>query len=80
MNLLLPRVALVSALVLVGCSDSPDSPTSNGEGCDPSYPGVCIPPPPPDLNCDDIAHTNFQVVGADPHRFDGDNDGFGCEA
>ncbi len=48
-------------------------------GCDASYPDVCIAPPPPDLDCKDIAHTNFRVVGADPHRFDGDNDGRGCE-
>lgn len=47
--------------------------------CDPSYPDVCIPPPPPDLDCPDIPHRNFRVIGADPHRFDGDNDGIGCE-
>ena len=29
------------------------APPSN---CDPSYPGVCIPPPPPDLDCGDITH------------------------
>jgi micrococcal nuclease len=48
--------------------------------CDPSYPDVCIPPYPPDLNCGDISHKNFRVVGSDPHRFDGDNDGIGCES
>jgi micrococcal nuclease len=47
--------------------------------CDPSYPDVCIPPPPPDLDCADIPYKNFRVVGADPHRFDGDRDGIGCE-
>jgi len=50
--------------------------TSN---CDPSYPGVCIAPPPPDLDCADIAYRNFRVVGTDPHRFDADDDGIGCE-
>ncbi len=50
-------------------------------GCDPSYPDVCIPPGPPDLDCADIPHRRFRVVGADPHRFDGnDNDGLGCES
>jgi hypothetical protein len=48
-------------------------------GCDPSYPTVCIPPPPPYLNCGDIAFTNFQVLPPDPHRFDGDHDGIGCD-
>jgi micrococcal nuclease len=49
------------------------------EGCDPSYPDVCIPPAPPDLNCGDIPHRRFRVVGDDPHRFDRDKDGIGCE-
>jgi micrococcal nuclease len=52
---------------------------ASGEGCDPSYPDVCISPPPPDLDCGDIAHRRFRVEGGDPHRFDGDHDGIGCE-
>lgn len=48
--------------------------------CDPSYPTVCIPPPPPDLDCGEIRYRRFTVVGNDPHRFDGDNDGVGCES
>ena len=49
--------------------------------CDPSYPDDCIPPPPPDLNCgDDGVPENFEVSGSDPHGFDGDNDGIGCES
>lgn len=48
--------------------------------CDASYPTVCIPPAPPDLDCGEVPYNNFQVVGADPHGFDGnDNDGVGCE-
>lgn len=50
-----------------------------GGNCHSSYPTVCIPPPPPDLDCGDIPFTNFAVVGSDPHGFDGDNDGVGCE-
>jgi micrococcal nuclease len=48
--------------------------------CDASYPTVCIPPPPPDLDCADVPYTAFAVRGADPHRFDGDGDGIGCES
>ena len=48
--------------------------------CDPSYPTVCIPPPPPDLDCGDIPYRNFPVVGTDPHGFDADGDGVGCES
>ncbi len=52
----------------------------NGGGGGPSYPDVCIPPSPPDLDCPEISAINFRVVGADPHRFDGDHDGVGCES
>jgi endonuclease YncB( thermonuclease family) len=46
--------------------------------CDPCYPDVCIPPPPPDLDCPQIQYCQFRVL-CDPHRFDGDHDGIGCE-
>jgi len=47
--------------------------------CDPAYPTVCIPPPPPDLDCGQIPYRNFTVLSPDPHRLDGDKDGIGCE-
>lgn len=50
-----------------------------GGSCDPAYPTVCIPPPPPDLDCGDIRYTNFKVLAPDPHNFDSDGDGIGCE-
>jgi hypothetical protein len=55
------------------------TPTPRPSGCHPSYPTVCIPPPPPDLNCGDIPYRNFVVLRPDVHRFDGDGDGVGCE-
>jgi len=48
--------------------------------CDSSYPSVCIPPYPPDLDCGEIGFSNFRVVQPDPHGFDGDKDGIGCES
>jgi endonuclease YncB( thermonuclease family) len=51
-----------------------------GGNCDSSYPDVCIPPYPPDLDCPDIEFRRFEVRGPDPHGFDGDNDGIGCES
>ena len=48
------------------------------ENCDPSYPDVCIPPPPPDLDCKDISYKKFRVLPPDPHRFDGNKNGIGC--
>jgi len=59
-------------------SPTPTPPPSTN--CDPSYPDVCIPPPPPDLDCGDIPYRNFTVLPPDPHRFDPDRDGVGCEA
>jgi hypothetical protein len=47
--------------------------------CDPSYPDVCIPPPPPDLNCSNIPYKRFRVLPPDPHGFDRDGNGIGCE-
>ncbi len=49
-------------------------------GCDSSYPDVCIPPLPPDLDCPEIPYRPFRVIGPDPHNFDGDHDGVGCES
>jgi hypothetical protein len=58
----------------------PTTPTPPPKGnCDPSYPTVCIPPPPPDLDCAEVPYTNFKVLPPDAHRFDGDKDGVGCE-
>jgi micrococcal nuclease len=57
---------------------APPPPASGN--CDPSYPTVCIPPPPPDLDCGDIPYRSFVVRSPDPHRFDGNGDGVGCES
>jgi len=54
-------------------------PIAGDGGCDPSYPTVCIPPPPPDLDCRDVPYRNFPVRPPDPHHFDGGGDGHGCE-
>jgi len=56
-----------------------DAPIVNGN-CDPSYPTVCIPPSPPDLDCKDVPYKRFKVLQPDPHGFDRDHDGIGCES
>jgi endonuclease YncB( thermonuclease family) len=65
------------------CNQPKPEPMDTGGGgggnCDPSYPDVCIPPYPPDLDCADVSFTNFEVKPPDPHGFDGDFDGVGCE-
>jgi hypothetical protein len=54
--------------------------TGQAGDCDPSYPDFCIPSPPPDLNCADVSQKRFTVSGSDPHGFDRDGDGVGCES
>ena len=69
-----------------GCDIEPPEPEGGGGGgggagnCDPSYPGVCIARYPPDLDCSDVPYKNFAVTGSDPHGFDGNDDGVGCES
>ncbi len=52
---------------------------TGGGKCDSSYPDICIAPPPPDLDCKDVGRT-VRVRPPDPHRLDGDGDGWGCES
>jgi micrococcal nuclease len=47
--------------------------------CDPAYPDLCIPPFPPDLSCANIPYDHVRVRPPDPHHFDGNGDGVGCE-
>ncbi len=51
--------------------------------CAPSYPTLCIPVGIDDLDCSDVWRLykarNFKVLRPDPHRFDRDKDGIGCE-
>jgi micrococcal nuclease len=36
-------------------------------------------PLPPGVDCADVPYRGFTVLQPDPHRFDGDYDGIGCE-
>lgn len=71
----------VNEVILLGTKVAPKyvapapKPTSN---CDPNY-TPCVPNTSSDLDCPDIGFM-VQVLGNDPHRFDGDNDGYGCES
>lgn len=57
----------------------PALPPARARGCDRSYPTVCIPSAPPDLDLADIPYRRFPVLPPDPHRLDGDRDGIGGE-
>ena len=61
----------------------PGSTGSPVDGCDPSYPGICIPTFPgyDNLSCTDIDYRDFEVLPPDPYAFDRiPKDGVGCEA
>jgi endonuclease YncB( thermonuclease family) len=48
-----------------------------GGACAPGY-SPCVPPFPPDVNCDDV-NGPIEVTGSDPHGLDGEGDGIACE-
>ena len=81
MSPVLRRLAL--GLILGGalCAGGASPAPVVAQSCDPSYPDFCIPPvwEVGDLDCADIAGAWFTVYQPDPHSFDGDYDGYGCE-
>jgi hypothetical protein len=60
-------------------SSTSSAPKPVASSCDPNYSGFCVPNVSYDLDCPDIGHM-VVVVGSDPHRFDSDDDGYGCES
>ena len=58
------------------------APAQASAECDPSYPDSCIPPVwvYGDLDCKHVPDRRFRVLPPDPHRFDGDDNGIGCES
>ena len=66
-----------------GTSGPPKTTPFASGSCDPNYSGACVPPYPPDLDCADLRALGLalpvRVIGSDPHRLDGDHDGWGCE-
>ena len=56
----------------------PASAEGSGGGCAAGY-NPCVPPFPPDRNCDD-ADGPIIVTGSDPHELDSDGDGVACES
>jgi micrococcal nuclease len=56
-----------------------ESKVSSNDGCDPSYPDICITIYSEKLSCADIPFRNFKVLPPDSRGFDSDSDGLGCE-
>jgi hypothetical protein len=57
------------------------APVAAQTSCDASYPDFCIAPvwEVGDLDCCQVGYSNFTVYPPDPHYFDGDDGGIGCE-
>jgi micrococcal nuclease len=60
------------------CPNDGSGPKARTSRCLSGYRGTCVPPPPPDLDCDDIGRP-VRIVGDDPHSLDADGDGRACE-
>lgn len=58
----------------------PSAPIPSQVNCDRAYPDFCLPPNSRDLDCQDIPYSQFRVISEDPHKFDSDKDGIGCES
>lgn len=69
-------LCLVAGLTMAGSEHE-----TSALDCDPHYPDFCIPPYPPDLDCTQLTadQRNFRAYAPDPHGFDIDSDGIGCE-
>ena len=52
--------------------------TQSSGNCSPSYPDVCIPPPPAVVNCGNFQFP-IRVLPPDPHDLDRNGNGIGCE-
>jgi endonuclease YncB( thermonuclease family) len=56
---------------------------ASSSSCYPGYPDDCIPPGPPDLDCGSAEirrRVHVDHAYGDPHHFDADKDGWGCES
>ena len=79
------KMTVITTITIIGLLSVPIPLLTEREidattNCDSSYPDACIPSPPPNLNCADISDKRFEVSSPDPHGFDRDKDGIGCES
>jgi hypothetical protein len=50
------------------------------DDCSAEYSGACIPADAGDVDCTELADSDFASVGSDPYRLDADGDGVACES
>jgi hypothetical protein len=59
---------------------APDAGGAGDEGCSPEYSGACVPDDAGDVDCTELADSDFDSVGSDPYGLDADGDGVACES
>lgn len=78
---------LIALILLAGCSalepttmvtNPSEIPTTLPDTCEPAYPDFCIPVGRMDLDCDAVGY-EFTALEEDPHGFDSNGDGVGCD-
>lgn len=72
------QVTAIGTRVAAAPKPAPAPRQQPASNCDPNY-SPCVPNVSYDLNCRDIGF-RVRVIGSDPHGFDRDGDGVGCEA
>ncbi|MHB8641541.1 MAG: hypothetical protein ACYDA3_01435 [Gaiellaceae bacterium] len=90
-NLVNNRVGAFTTILAAGATAPPPTARKipldhwvDGAGCDPHYPTVCIPSPPPKVDCADLSFRAFKTLHyptnntPDPNALDNDFDGVGC--
>ena len=78
-----PTTAAPAPQPLFGGGGTGAESSSSSSDCHPGYPDDCIPPGPPDLDCGSAEirrRVHVDHAYGDPHRFDADKDGWGCES
>jgi len=55
------------------------APAPAAPSCNPNYSGACLPLS-GDVDCGEISARDFDSIGSDPFRLDGDGDGIACES
>ncbi len=70
--------APVDEITSLGTYEAPTPPPAPRNNCDPNY-SPCVPLVSYDLDCPDVGFS-VTVIGSDPHRFDREGDGYGCES
>lgn len=73
------KESIFGRIITVGKRASQPIQPQQQNNCDPAYPDFCIPKNSPDLDCPDVTQRRFRVLPPDPHGFDRDEDGIGCE-